>query len=464
MEAPVQGESNAAQSIEDTVLKALTCVIDEERGREAEVVMRQSGREGRNLEGHIKSLFKGDTEEGTRMKLGDWYLFCRLMYGKDIPRFANVTWPPGRDDWLEFLVDLRPQVSSYKCFQGVIGNVCEVANRYWSRVLEEDLAAIDPQMLHRAEQHRAMNAMKRECGLGEMQVEAISMREALSGCNLADAYSLQGMAAAASLSKGCWMGGRRPRTLTAIKLRDVEFTAQVVKGKGVRTCVPGVAITFREEKYDDIQGARSAQDHSEEHGDFEKHMPKSCAFWLYRMLVVRDIFELHDPIRSVRGGEKLVNKQHCMDFYLFCEVAAKAWVDTAPVSITTISWWTKVLLKRMNSRPQEFSAHRSGVVTRACILAILESEGKVLPPGRLDITIRWGGWQCVTGEKTVMRIYARKVIDAYLENYGLLYGQEPGKDEWAAKMKKYISAEAQLREKFCDSGRHGFPMQIRLHA
>ena len=97
-----------------------------------------------------------------------------------------------------------------------------------------------------------MNIVKREHGLGVRQVEAIGMREALSGCNFADAYSLQGMAAAASFSMGCLMGGRRPKTLTSIKLKDVVFTAWVVKVNGVSTYAAGVVVTFREERYDDI--------------------------------------------------------------------------------------------------------------------------------------------------------------------------------------------------------------------
>ena len=67
------------------------------------------------------------------------------------------------------------------------------------------------------------------------------------------------MAAAASFSMGCLMGGRRPRTLTAIKLRDVEFTSEAVTIKGVGTCAAGVTIIFIEETYNDIQGARSAR-------------------------------------------------------------------------------------------------------------------------------------------------------------------------------------------------------------
>ena len=252
--------------------------------------------------------------------------------------------------------------------------------------------------------------------------------------------------------------------LTAIKLKDVEFTARVVEVNGVSTSAAGVVVTFREEKYDDIQGPRSAQDHPDEHGAFEKDVLRSCAFWLYRLMVVRDVFERHDPIRSAHGGESLTIERACMEFYLFCDVTPNAWVDTAPVSTHTIGRWTKVLLKRMGSQPRGFSAHRSGIVTRACILAILESEGKEISPGRMDVIIRWGGWQCVTGEKTVMRIYARKVIDAYMDNYALSYGRQPTKDEWAQKMTNYTAVEIQPKTKPCDPGRHLFPMQIRLHA
>ena len=204
------------------------------------------------------------------------------------------------------------------------------------------------------------------------------MQEAQSACNFVDAYSLQGMAAAAAFSIGCLMGGRRPRTLTAIKLKNVQLTAMAVKVKGVSTCAAGVAVTFREEKYDDIQGARSAQDHPEGHGDFERHVFKSCAFWLYRMLVIRNVFQNHDPIRLSHSGDKMLIKKECMEFYLFCEVNPNTWVDTAPVSTFTIGRWTRGLLIRMGSQPRGFSAHRSGVVTRACILGIFKSGGTEL--------------------------------------------------------------------------------------
>ncbi len=78
-------ESGAVRCVEDTVLQALACVIDEERSWEVDIVIGREYREGRNLKGHMMSLFKANTEEGTRMKQGDLYLFCRLMYDKEIP-------------------------------------------------------------------------------------------------------------------------------------------------------------------------------------------------------------------------------------------------------------------------------------------------------------------------------------------------------------------------------------------
>ena len=59
-----------------------------------------------------------------------------------------MSWPPDRDAWPDFLVDLWPQVASYKRFEVFVGNVCEVANRHWSRVMEKNPAAIDPRILY----------------------------------------------------------------------------------------------------------------------------------------------------------------------------------------------------------------------------------------------------------------------------------------------------------------------------
>ena len=60
-------------------------------------------------------------------------------------------------------------------------------------------------------------------------------------------------------SMGCITGGRRPRTLTAIRLQDLKFTAKSVhvgSRSSVRVFVPVAAVIFTEEKFEDLQGHR----------------------------------------------------------------------------------------------------------------------------------------------------------------------------------------------------------------
>ena len=107
---------------------------------------------------------------------------------------------------------------------------------------------------------------------------------------------------------------------------------------------------------------------------------------------------------------------------------------------------------------------RSGFVSRTCILAILGSKGKKLPPGTIEVMIRWGGWQAVTGARTVLRIYARKVIDRYLAPYSLSLGYELSDEEWEQKRRAYLGVPKYLEEPVVDRGRNRLPFQVRVHA
>lgn len=75
----------------------------------------------------------GNTEETMRMKLGDRSLFCKILYRGAVPDIEEMQWPPCLEDWTKFLLEARMRGSSYKRFQGVVGNVCEMANRLWSK-------------------------------------------------------------------------------------------------------------------------------------------------------------------------------------------------------------------------------------------------------------------------------------------------------------------------------------------
>lgn len=54
--------------------------------------------------------------------------------------------------------------------------------------------------------------------MGMKQVKAITMIEARNGTQYTDLLSVKGVAQALAFSIGVTMGGKRPRTLTAIKL------------------------------------------------------------------------------------------------------------------------------------------------------------------------------------------------------------------------------------------------------
>ena len=76
----------------------------------------------------------------------------------------------------------------------------------------------------------------------------------------------------------------------------------------------------------------------------------------------------------------------------------------------------------MGRQPRGLSSHRRGCVTRACIQTLLQPKRVGMQEGVVDCIVRWGGWQAVTGNITVLRVDAYKVIDQYLAVFGLAYG------------------------------------------
>ncbi len=181
-----------------------------------------SSRSAVSLKAHVNTLFMGNTEETTRMKLGDWSLFCKIMFRGAVPDIDEMQWPPCLEDWTRFLLEARVRVPSYKGFQGVVGNVCEIANRHWSKkrgVLKE---AVDPRNLYSADHRRTMHLIKREHGMGVKQVLAITMDEAMNATHFGDVESVRGVAECAAFTIGTLMGGRRPRTLDCNQARGCE--------------------------------------------------------------------------------------------------------------------------------------------------------------------------------------------------------------------------------------------------
>jgi len=136
---------------------------------QADVVEEQLHRKGPTADRllrHVDTLFQGNTEEGSRMTLGDWTLYSNIVHGGQLPEIHDIQWPRTCDDWKVFLVHARERTASYKRFQGMVGNVCEVVVRYWYKQKGVAKDTLDPRIMYGAERYRVMHTIKREHGMG----------------------------------------------------------------------------------------------------------------------------------------------------------------------------------------------------------------------------------------------------------------------------------------------------------
>lgn len=431
-------------------------LVDESHGILLAHKQDKSSNTAETMRARVDAIFQCNTEEGTKTKTRDWRTYANFMYGQDIPEVHDVSWPPSQDKWVDFLVHARSVVLSYPRFQGMVGNVCEAANRFWSTQRQVSKASIDPRQLYELVHNRTMRALWRQHGPGVKQVAGVTMHEARNGTHFADTESVRGIATCAAFCIGTGMGGRRPHTLTAIRLKDVTLTCGTVAIHGAELLVPKVCIKFREEKYDDIQGPRHGYDNLDTN-DYCDQAWNSAAYWIYKLLVIRGVFDVFDPIMLSSTGDQLPIRPECSEFYLFCEASPNYWIDTAPVSVSTLGNWNKHILTSMGSSARGFSSHRSGFVSRICILAIMHSQGRELPEGTLEVMVRAGGWQAVTGARTVLRVYARAVIDKYIDMYSLSLGYDRTPEQWQAHKAAYLGESCFPEHPIVDCGRSTFP-------
>jgi hypothetical protein len=67
--------------------------------------------------------------------------------------------------------------------------------------------------------------------------------------------------------------------------------------------------------------------------------------------------------------------------------------------------------------------------------------------------VRAGGWQAVTDAKTVLRVYARHVIDKHIDMYRISLGVERSEADWANKHEQYIGQPSFPPQPMVDLGR-----------
>lgn len=321
---------------------------------------------------------------------------------------------------------------------------------------------LDPRRLYGQEHFKLLKMLKREYGGSLRHVKGIDMEEARNFGNFVDKDSVRGLSQAASFAIGCLLGARRPRTITSIRLRDCQMFADEVQVQGRSVLVPGIRIEYQDEKADDIQGARFQIDRHTHKSEYAGWHLRSPAFFLYRLLVLRGAFTVWDPIQTATAGSCLPFGEHAQDWYLLCHCTAEQWTDMCPISVAILGYWTRAIVRQMGRPERPFSAHRRGGVTRGCVLMLLQSCGKELSESQLQALVRWGGWTGHTGIMTVMRTYAGKVMDAFLDVYGMAYGRKTDAREWEAKLQDYYGCPLYPSAPVQDLGCRPLHLQVKM--
>lgn len=417
---------------------------------------------------HIMAALGGaGTIDTQRAYVYDWGRYVMFMHGPGAIDIADTTWPPSREQWMDFMSSARAQVASYKRFCTLIGNVCHVGVAYWVRKQHvPDEAAVDPRKLYKSDTHTMKVMLRREFGVGVRQVMGVTMTEARNGPQFVEKRSVLGCNMAVAWTIGTVLGGRRPRSVAAVQLKDLTLVACRACIGGSNVMVPGIrSLVWREEKTFHYAGARESSDMYDGLSEpDETVLQMRPAYWIYRLLVLRGVFERLDPLSApgVREHQVLHIKPEAKDYYLLCEATADDWVDTLPISVATLGRYTRTVLKRMGSPQRGYSAHRRGCVTRACILNILQNRGSGLSEDTLMAIARWGGWECVTGVMTVMKVYAARIIDSYLNGAVLGLGHRAAQVDWEARLAEYTSHRCECATDVRDASHMtGQPLLVR---
>jgi hypothetical protein len=76
-------------------------------------------------------------------------------------------------------------------------------------------------------------------------------------------------------------------------------------------------------------------------------------------------------------------------------------------------------------------------VTRTIIASIMENAGKGISEAVIQCICRLGGWQALTGVRTLLRVYAHKIIDTFCDSMSLQAGRRLGPRVWEERWQLY---------------------------
>jgi hypothetical protein len=416
--------------------------------------------DGRRFVGLALTTERGLTKTGERSGQDAWDMWCAYLEQSSIVkewegkgRFGQVLkgevlmkhWMPCASVWLGFHHFVRASVSSYDRYKGILNQVCMRGKQQLFDLMAAQgvvmvPAMLDPQVVYGPADRRMRRIMAKQYKKDVKKVAFITMEEARNGHRFVDPTSALGLSDAGLWNLSCVTGGRRARTYASIKLCDIfEVVVQsVLDDQGTEVLVPSFAMSFADEKYMDDRGQRRMRESFEGWTDIWSHAGLSASFWLYSFLLFRDVFVGGNRLLTAKAGDVLKFKPECLEYYLFCKMEGDVPLDCVPLWPRQVSDSTRSVLKRMGSEPRGHRAHRSGGVSRVCIVNLMENQGKKIDGDVENVSVRWGGWTEKEGIWTMKKVYQSLIIDEYINVTGLAFNECNDPAIWAARLNSFM--------------------------
>lgn len=385
----------------------------------------------------ISSPLGSATKKTMHNKVRDFDKYLHFAHGVSSRSVTPDTlmWPPGKDVWIEFIYYARNEVTSFQRLQNLLHNVVTAGCAMKGVPTESN----SPMKLYCREHKKALNVIRRDHDDGVEQVQGITMQECQSFHMFVDKFCLQGLQDAGLFAFGC-ASIRRPRSVTSIKIKDLQVVVEQVKlSDGSTAYVPAFTASIRDEKFmDSFQGVRGVRDMLQHMRNYDEFCYYTFSYWLYTLMVFRGAFQSRNPLENARLGDKLQFKNEAAEWYLFCQVQGDVFNNAMPLGVQQLGESTKAILKAMNRPLRGYSAHRKGGATRAIITSLLKSHGKSIGGDIELLLLRWGGWDIMRGLETLRRRYEQKIIDECIDRYFFSFGRDSSAVEWEARLKDYM--------------------------
>jgi hypothetical protein len=395
-----------------------------------------------------------------------------------------VTQPcPTAEEWLAFVEFSREHRATY---QAACNNVQRVVNVGINLRMQHDQRMLrragrtcivtreqyDPRVLY-SQQHMTLKTLlRRDMGMQVQKTEPLTVQEAKSGHNFTDPWCLQGWLMAASFNIGNTSGGRRPRSVSSLRVGDVQVISTVLRNRAAAVRVPSMRFTWADEKVMDTRGSRLTFENFSgmSQAEYDEVAPMSASFYLFRVLLARGCFMHSDPLLAVGAGAVVPFRPECLSDYVFCDTDGHTWFGAVPVLPSTLSNWTRVITQRMapsvGGPPagRGYRAHRYAAGTNPTVMSMLQRQGVGVDPGLERAQKRWGGWMPHMGTLTVEQTYESTAVDEYVNVWALAYGLETAGTMWRERLRSFKGGVLRPGQPVATADLQPYPWQVLLAA